>query len=169
MSTLSRVSLLAVAILVAAFIVVQLELGQALWQSCFDEMNARAVPSIDSPKLEFPTVDPPRRAINLWGVAFGALISTDALLLVALMLPALAAIAVCRRPALACIALAPMLLAVWLVHDPGGLHDCDRKGCNGCFAVLVLMVFLQLPIGTIMLIGLGLDRLWSPTQAKSPR
>jgi hypothetical protein len=169
MSLLSRVSLLAVAILGTAFILVQLELGQALWQNCFDGMLARSLPSIHSPKLEFPTIDPPNRGIDIWGIAFGALTrpSTGALLLVALMLPTLAAIAMGRRPGLAWVALAPMLLAVWLVHDPGGLHDCDRKGCNGCFGVLVLMLLLQLPIGTIVLIGLGLDRLWPRAQAKS--
>jgi hypothetical protein len=169
MSLLSRVSLLAVTILGTAFIVVQLEFGQALWQNCFDGMLARSFPSIHSPMLEFPTIDPPQRGIDTWGIAFGALMrpSTGALLLVALMLPALAAIAVGRRPRLAWVALAPMLLAVWLVHDPDGLHDCDRKGCNGCFAVLVLMLLLQLPIGTIMLIGLGLDRLRPRAQAKS--
>jgi hypothetical protein len=77
------------------------------------------------------------------------------------MLPAVAAIALARRPWIAVIALAPMLLVLLLVlGDPGSLHDCDRKGCKGCFGVVLLMLFIQLPVGTVVLMGVGLHRLW---------
>jgi hypothetical protein len=109
-------------------------------------------------------------SLDVWRIALDALMrpSKEELLIVAApMLPALAAIALARRPALPLVALAPMLFVVWLVGlDPSNLHHCDRKGTSAIGVAFLILVF-QLPISTIVLIGLGMDRLRPNAQAKS--
>ena len=149
-----RLSLLALAILGPALLIVQVELGEAHWRDCFERMVDRAA---GLSNLSYPPLD-------TWGIALNALLrpAKEALMLVAApMLPALVAIVLARRPWTALVALAPMLvLALLLLVSPGAMHDCDRKGCNGCLGIVVWMLLLQLPIGTAVLIGLGLQRLW---------
>jgi hypothetical protein len=155
MSPLMRGSLLGVAVLGTAFIVVQLDRGQALWQHCFDMLDR----SFSGTQLDYPATNPSH---DTWRFALAVLVLRlgTALLLAAPMLPTIAAIALARRSAIAWLTLAPMAFVILVAHEAGGLHDCDRKGCNGCFAVSLLMLFLQLPLGVIALIFVGLERLW---------
>jgi hypothetical protein len=153
MSVPSRTLLAIGTILVTGLVVVQMELGEAHWKACFERMLDRS----------FGQGESSYQPVDTWGIALNALWhpSNDALMLVAApMLPALAAIALARPPWMAFLALAPMLLVLWLALDPSTMHDCDRKGCNGCLAIVIFMLMFQLPISTVVSIGLGLHRLW---------
>lgn len=141
-------------VLGTAFLLVQLEVGEAHWRHCFEGMVTRSLAQGDSSYA----------LIDTWVIALNALMRPsreDLMFVAAPMLPALAVVALARRPWMAFIALVPMLFVLWLALDPGNMHDCDRKGCNGCLAVAIFMLLLQLPISTLVLIGVGLDRLWS--------
>jgi hypothetical protein len=161
MSALLRFSLLALTFLGPALLIVQVELGEAHWRDCFERMADRAAGLGDR---SYPPIE-------TWAIALNALLrpAKEALMLVAgPMLPAFAAIVLARRPWAALVALAPMLVAVLLsLGDPSTMHDCDRKGCNGCVGIVLFLLLFQLPIGTVVLIGLGLDRLRSHRHARS--
>ena len=126
---------------------------------------------------------------DVWYVAERALMrpSKDTLAIAIAVLPTILAIALARRLWLQTIAFAPMAILSMLLllsgamhhFDLGAMHDCDRKGCTGCFGIFVWVVFIQFPIGTLLLMGLGLQRLcplqrqgrrgWSADRARGPR
>jgi hypothetical protein len=132
MSVPLRLSLLALTIVAPAFLIVQLELGEASWRDCFARLGSHPTPN-------------DMGSLDAWRIALDALTrpSKEALLVVATpMLPALAAIALARRPGLPLVALAPVLFVVWLVGlDPSNLHHCDRKGTSSIGVAFLMLLF----------------------------
>ncbi len=86
---------------------------------------------------------------------------------------AVLAIALARRRGLQIFALA--LLAVplaWLLLGWGSrMHSCDRHGCTTCEVIGAWVFFIQLPLGSLLLLGLLVQRLFEAvwgTRASAP-
>jgi hypothetical protein len=145
----SRLVLVASFVLASALLAVTIEWGHSDAWACVSGSSYRA---------------------DVWTSALRAMTrpSKDTLAIAIAVSPTLLAIALARRPWLQIIAFAPMTVAlVLLLHHLGimnnfdvrSMHTCDRKGCTACFGLFVWIIFMQLPVGTLLLIGLGLQRL----------
>jgi hypothetical protein len=140
-SILSRLLLIAGTVVATALLLVRIELAGADW---YDRFNSSSV----------------YRELGTWTIAIGTLTRPGNLLFAAPVLPTLLAIALSRRLRLQVLAFAPMaILTLGVLLDSGTMHHCDRKGCTGCDAIGVWVLVIQLPICTLLTIGLLVQRL----------
>jgi len=154
----ARHPLLIVAALATAVLIAGMELAQADWWVCFH--------STSSYEYRQTVV----RTIVLTALTNA---STETLVLLAITLPTLLAVALARRPGLQILALAllavPVALILHSLLTRTGLHHCDRKGCTICALIGYWLLFIQLPLSSLLLVGLLTQRLFGALQRTQAR
>lgn len=137
-----RIVFLAVALAATAILAISAELSSKDWWYCFH----------DSPNR------PP-----VWKIALDTLTrpSSDALLIAAMVLPSLIAIVLARGSGLQVLQVVPLALLLLLLLADGGHpgHDCDRKGSGLGFGIAVVLLIVQVPIGTLSLLTIAIQPL----------
>jgi hypothetical protein len=131
----------AAVLLGTAFVLVRLEMAGADWDRCFHGLNRQ--PGVWPSMVRLLTED-----------------AKPTLIFVAPIMPALLVVAFARQRVVPIVAIAPLALLIASVAlvDVGAMHDCDRKGTNGANA-FVWMFLIQLPTGTLLLVGLSVQGL----------
>lgn len=145
-----RILLLIVAVLVIAAILVWVKVAEADWRLCFARNDSSLYDHY--------------RQMGAWAIAREALTlpSLPDLIVLLYAMPALLAIAAARRRGVQIFALALLAAPLaWLLAGgvtTSGMHSCDGHGCMTCEFIGAWVVFIQLPLGSLLLIGLLVHR-----------